>query len=170
MPVETHFVLHTCQHHIRSNKKKNPKQDGRLILAAAASILTVTDGHWRPSRWLSDCGNCGGVWGVGGPICHLKSGRSPMTEIREKISFSHKRILHHLYNCIWFLRSDNSKSSCGHRAVVYSSLYLLPHAVSQWHCAQDFRWGTREQNQMWAEKSWFEETRILVLEQEVLIS
>lgn len=31
-------------------------------------------------------------WGEGGPICHLKSGMSSVTEKRDKINFNHERI------------------------------------------------------------------------------
>lgn len=31
--------------------------------------------------------------GRGGPICHLKSGKSPATEKRDKINFNHEKIL-----------------------------------------------------------------------------
>lgn len=63
----------------------------------------------------------------------------------------------HLYN-IWFLSSNNSELSSGHKAVVYGIVVAAVPPLDD-TVAQNVSRGTREQNQVWAEKSWFEETR-----------
>lgn len=89
----------------------------------------MADWSWLLLRpfWLSQMGTGGlpddspivamavAFGGRGGPICHLKSGTSPVTEMREKISCSRERFLQHLYDCLWFFRSTDWIVSPSHR-------------------------------------------------------
>lgn len=175
---------------VRSPCSHAENQDGHQSRAVAASILTATDGRWRTFRRLS-----GGVhllFEVWRESCNRKK------KSRNKNHFNHKRCLtekphsrqqdgwiyplgklksYFLYSTFAFkvaIRAEFSGGLYVLSCTVYSLylLLLLYTAFLQhfWLATKNFGRGTQEQNHEWAEEMVNRGNKMLVLEQEVLIS